>query len=92
MCTFSMEHFYTLLNAPQNINEYHYIWGSDLREFGLKGFGVEKVYCKDLGVSFHTILVPKKQYPHFCLASFSPRHWKPLIKHTSASVYIVWCG
>ena len=32
-------------NAPQNINEYHYIWGSDLRECGLKGFGLVRVYC-----------------------------------------------
>ena len=43
MCTFSMEH-HILFNAPQNINEYHYIWGSDLREFGLKGFGLARVY------------------------------------------------
>ena len=34
-----------LFNAPININEYQYIWGSDLREFGLKGFGLVRVYC-----------------------------------------------
>ena len=44
MCTLSMEHF----NAPRNINEYHYIWSSDLREFGLKGFGLARVYCIEI--------------------------------------------
>ena len=35
--------FHILFNAPQNINEYYYIWDSDLREFRLKGFGLERV-------------------------------------------------
>ena len=48
MCTFSMEHILIILfNALQNVNEYHYIWGSDLREFGLKGFGLTRVYCNN---------------------------------------------
>ena len=45
MCTFSMEHILYSIYALQNINEYHYIWGSDLQEFGLKGFGLTRVYC-----------------------------------------------
>ena len=31
---------YILFNAPQHINEYQYIWGSDLREFGYKGIWI----------------------------------------------------
>ena len=45
MLHFQWSIFYILFNAPQNINEYHYIWGSDLREIGLKGFGLARVYC-----------------------------------------------
>ena len=30
-----------------NINEYNYIWGSNLGEFRLKGFGLARVYCTD---------------------------------------------
>ena len=30
------------------MNEYHKMWGSDLRGFGLKGFGLARVYCNHI--------------------------------------------
>ena len=40
-----------------NIIKYHLTWGSDLRGFGLKGFGLARVYCTTFLFVFKNVFV-----------------------------------
>ena len=74
MLQFQWSIFYILFNAPQNINEYHYIWGSDLREFGFARVRIKGIRISE-GLLYLYALLPNPLLPITSPDLWSDQHW-----------------